>query len=74
MRHCVRLYDWKCDRGQAAIFQLSDNSHPMLTVEIHPPSRRIVQARGLYNRTPTHTERAILKRWHRAVVDPVTEE
>ena len=73
MRHCVRMYDWKCQRGQAAIFRLTHNGKPTLTVELHPASRRIVQARGAYNRMPTAEERAVLRQWMRAVVSPDEE-
>ncbi len=70
MRHCVRLYDWKCARGHAAIFRLSSNTGPVLTVEIQPDTRQIVQARGVYNRTPTSAERGILSQWRQTIVDP----
>jgi hypothetical protein len=74
MRHCVRLYDWKCHRGHAAIFRVSNQSRPVLTVEVQPNEGRIVQVRGVFNRTPTASEKGLLTRWHRTMVSPPQPE
>ncbi|MGC4048058.1 MAG: PcfJ domain-containing protein [Armatimonas sp.] len=58
LRHCVRTYDAKCLKGEKAIFSLrlraSDNrvTRRMLTIEVDPRRRAVVQVRGNANSLP----------------------
>lgn len=69
MHHCVASYAEGCVRRISSIWSLQietrSGRHPVLTVELHLPSRTVVQARGKFNRWPTQAERAVLSRWAR---------
>ena len=66
MRHCAGLYAPRCAASGCAVFSLRRNGLRVLTVELEPRSRRILQARGHSNRRPTVQERDILGRWGRS--------
>jgi hypothetical protein len=66
MHHCVAGYAGYCIAGMSAIVSLCLDGVRRVTVEIHPPTRRVVQARGPYNRSPSAEERAALNRWLRS--------
>lgn len=70
MRHCVGSYGWSCARGHAAVFSLSRGGTNVLTVEVNPHDRTIVQAQGVANCRATAEQRAVLARWLREVVNP----
>lgn len=67
MSHCVASYARSCAAGVSSIWTLegttAGDSRPALTIEVHPASRRIGQARGQRNRAPLPEEFAILSRW-----------
>jgi hypothetical protein len=63
MHHCVWQYRERCATGRSAIFRLTRNGAGVLTIELDPRTRAIVQARGIYNRPATQTERAVLSMW-----------
>jgi hypothetical protein len=70
MMHCVASYDSRIRSGQSVIWALVLESSTgfrgsALTVEVHPNSRRIVQARGRRNRQPKPEERRFLELWAR---------
>ena len=70
MRHCVASYEHSIRCGQSGIWSLTLQSPSgfhgkTLTVEVHPGSQSIVQARGKCNRMPNEKEREILERWAR---------
>jgi PcfJ-like protein len=58
LRHCVRSYDAECLKGKKAVFSLrlhaSDSraTRRMLTIEVDPHRRSIVQVRGRANCLP----------------------
>lgn len=67
MNHCVGSYAQSCKSGRAAIFTLTCASKSqvktLLTVEVKPLARTIVQARGKCNRSATQDERRMLRAW-----------
>ncbi|WP_193212425.1 PcfJ domain-containing protein [Luteolibacter marinus] len=74
MRHCVSGYWRRCRSGRSAIFSLRQ-LHPAvapervvsrLTIEVDRGTRRIVQARGKWNRWPDEMEFGILAEWARS--------
>ena len=68
MRHCVRLYAHRCVSGRSAIVSMRHNGARWATVEISPASRRIVQARGRFNRELHEEEQRVLDLWHKQIV------
>ncbi|NTU80475.1 MAG: hypothetical protein HGA45_14030 [Chloroflexales bacterium] len=68
MHHCVASYAGHCAAGMAAIVSLCCNGERRVTVEIHPLTRRVVQARGPYNGNPSVEDQAALDRWLRTIV------
>lgn len=70
MGHCVYSYAASVERGGTSIWtmEMSDGLGPtgtwgMLTIEVRNDLKRIVQARGRYNRTRTSKEQQVLTRW-----------
>jgi hypothetical protein len=67
MSHCVASYARSCAAGASSIWTLectvAVETQPRLTIQVHPASRRIGQARGRHNRAPTAAELAIVARW-----------
>jgi hypothetical protein len=67
MRHCVYAYAPACERRRTSIWSmtLSDGAatHRVITIEVRNAERRIVQARGKYNRVITAMELSILAAW-----------
>lgn len=63
MHHCVGSYAHRCAAGTSAIFSARLDDARVFTVEIEPATRRVVQARGIANRTCTESELALVERW-----------
>lgn len=63
MHHCVGSYAHRCIAGLSAIFSARLDGVRAFTIEIEPATRRVVQARGLANRTCTDIELALVARW-----------
>jgi hypothetical protein len=71
LRHCVAGYWRRCREGHSAIFSLVQfhpavvykRMVPRLTIEVERSSRRVVQARGKWNRSPDATEYRVLEEW-----------
>ena len=68
MRHCVYSYHRSCSAGTTSIFSMKSqddfgSKYKNLTFEVDNRAKRIVQARGLANRSPRATELNILKMW-----------
>lgn len=67
MHHCVSSYLNSCVAGCCSIWSLSLNDlfvdkHKVITIEVDD-DKRIVQARGIYNRMPDRQEATMLKDW-----------
>lgn len=70
LRHCVASYAWDCWEGRSRIWSLRRRSgpgsvRPVLTIEIDPRQRAIVQARGLRNRPPSQRTLQLVEEWAR---------
>jgi hypothetical protein len=65
--HCVACYESWCRRGETSIWSMMTHgtltSRHVLTIEVNPQSRRIVQARGRCNFAPTPEARRVLLKW-----------
>ena len=68
MRHCVASYINSCINQSAAVFSLSLDGIRKLTIGINPVSRKVMQAKGEYNRDATHEEDLIIKKWRDEVL------
>lgn len=69
LEHCVASYAWSCARGAASIWSLrrpeGTGFTPLLTIEVDPRTRRVVQARRKRNAFPDAATTALLQRWAR---------
>lgn len=69
MRHCVTNYARACAGGWASIWSVrhrgddQDVAQPVLTIEIHPWSRTIVQIRGKANARPSGWPLELVRQW-----------
>ena len=69
LKHCVATYGRRCVNGDARIWSLrrrrGGDATPVLTIEVDPRRRMVVQVRGLYNRTPLGRSWQIVQSWAR---------
>lgn len=67
MSHCVFSYARRIESGECSIWTLTleDNTGHWrrLTIEVRPPLRQIVQARGRFNRLPEPRDLLALEAW-----------
>lgn len=63
MRHCVGTYAGRCASGTSAIFSLKKNGNRVITIEISPKFRILVQCLGKGNRRPSEEESKVTKQW-----------
>ncbi|MEO0733130.1 MAG: PcfJ domain-containing protein, partial [Bacteroidota bacterium] len=68
MQHCVSTYFDACKRGQASIWSLRElrqngTWYSVLTIEVRPNIRSIVQVRGRFNATPAKPDLAVVTQW-----------
>jgi PcfJ-like protein len=67
LHHCVASYAYGCYRGISSIWSLrcwrGEKIHHVLTVEVDPRKRAVVQARGRANRTASGKPLRLLKDW-----------
>jgi len=67
LHHCVASYADRCYRGSSSIWSLrfwqAEKVHHVLTVEVDPRRRAVVQARGRANRAPTEKPLRLLQDW-----------
>lgn len=62
-RHCVGVYAAACLAGRAVIAQLRREGARVVTIEVTPADRRVVQARGRFNASPSAEAMAALRHW-----------
>lgn len=74
MNHCVAGYAGRCAAGHSAIVSLRHNKKHRLTVEIHPRTKTLVQARGTFNRQAKPEEHRVLSQWMGTVVERGTSD
>ena len=67
LHHCVASYADRCYRGMSRIWSLrswqGDKVHHVLTIEVDPKRRAVVQARGCANRFPSGRPLQLLEAW-----------
>ena len=67
LQHCVASYSHWCWRGQSRIWSLrrrrGDVSRPVVTIEVDPARRVIVQARGFRNRRASGRALDMVQTW-----------
>ena len=67
LHHCVGSYAHHCHRGNSSIWSLriwqGEKIRPVLTVEIDPKKRAVIQARGKANRAASGKPRRLLHEW-----------
>jgi hypothetical protein len=69
LKHCVASYGRSCVSGRSRIWSLrrcrDGEPRSVLTIEVDPRRRAIVQVRGLYNRAPAGRSLEIVRTWAR---------
>ena len=67
MRHCVGSYGGRCSKRISSIWSMMCHSRlgqeHVLTIEIDPSTRTIVQAKGKRNSPPSTDTRRIMQKW-----------
>ena len=63
MSHCVSAYATHCHQGLSVICSLRRGGRRRLTLEVHPDTFALIQARGAGNRAPTPQELVRLHEW-----------
>jgi PcfJ-like protein len=67
LHHCVTSYADRCYRGTSSIWSLrfwqSEKIHHVLTVEVDPRRRTVIQARGRANRAASGKSLLLLQDW-----------
>jgi hypothetical protein len=67
MHHCVASYEPSCAAGRSAIFSLTTGQSlattPLLTIEVRPAIREIVQISGKYNAPATTEQMRMVRTW-----------
>lgn len=67
MQHCVGDYHWDCKSGMSSIWSLRHYQKGVLrsivTIDIDRKKRRIVQARGRFNRIPDQRYQKVILEW-----------
>ena len=67
LHHCVASYAYSCQRGTSSIWSLrlwrGETFRPVLTVEVDPKRRAVVQARGQLNRNASGKSLQLLRDW-----------
>jgi hypothetical protein len=67
LNHCVASYAHLCHRGNSSIWSLrrwqGEKIRPMLTIEVDPKRRAVIQARGKANRSASGKPRRLLHEW-----------
>ena len=67
LQHCVGTYWRDCLEARTSIWAMESRdllrTQPLLTIEVDPRSRKIVQISGLRNRSPRTQEISIISKW-----------
>ena len=69
LQHCVASYASRCWRGACHIWSLRlirvEKARAVVTLEIDPGKRAIIQARGFRNRHPSGKSLQLIRLWDR---------
>jgi len=67
MRHCVATYARSCASGRSSVWSMqcesSEGRERVLTIEVRPSTRTVMEARGKFNAAPTPQAMRILNQW-----------
>jgi hypothetical protein len=67
LHHCVASYADRCYQGTSSIWSLrlwrGEKLHHMLTIEVDPKRRTVIQARGRANRPATGKPLRLVQNW-----------
>jgi hypothetical protein len=67
MRHCIATYARSCASGHSAVWSMqcesAEGRERVLTIEVRPSSRMVMEARGKFNAAPTPQARRVLRQW-----------
>jgi hypothetical protein len=67
MRHCIATYARSCGNGHSSVwsmqFENNEGRERVITIEVRPSSRMVVEARGRFNAMPNPPAMRILRRW-----------
>jgi PcfJ-like protein len=67
LHHCVGSYAYRCYRGTSSIWSLrtwqGEKKRSMLTIEVDPKKRAVIQARGKANRSASGKPLKLLHEW-----------
>jgi len=67
MRHCIATYAGSCSKGQSSVWSMqcetAEGRERVLTIEVRPKLRMVMEARGRFNATPTPQAMRILRQW-----------
>jgi hypothetical protein len=67
LHHCVSSYAYLCQRGSSSIWSLrvwrGETMRSVLTVEVDPRRRIVIQARGKANRSASGKSLQVLRQW-----------
>ncbi len=67
--HCVSGYAGRCVANVSAIFSVRYNGERVITIEVNPNFRHIIQVRGKGNRQATDRERQVIGKWVQEVLN-----
>jgi hypothetical protein len=67
MRHCIATYAPSCANGRSSVWSMqcenAEGRERVLTIEVRPSSRMVMEARGRFNASPTPQAMRILRQW-----------
>lgn len=63
LNHCVYSYSHYVEKGYTSIWSLSVDGIKAITLEVNNQNRKIVQARGKFNRAMTSHEMVVVQEW-----------
>jgi hypothetical protein len=67
MRHCIATYARSCADGHSSVWSMqcenAEGLERVLTIEVRPSSRMVMEARGKFNAAPTPQSMRILRQW-----------
>lgn len=67
MKHCIASYARSCASGRSSVWSLqcedAKGRERVITIEVSPSARMVVEARGRFNAAPTLQAMRILRQW-----------
>jgi hypothetical protein len=67
MRHCIATYAHSCAKGHSSVWSMqcanAEGRERVLTIEVRPSARMVMEARGRFNAAPTPQAMRVLRQW-----------